>query len=56
MKKTQLLGVIRHILTFGGGYVAAKGFLPEPIIDEVIGALITLIGVAWSVAAPEKTN
>ena len=48
MKKDQLLGLVRHLLTFGGGYIVAKGWLTEPILAEATGALMTLIGVVWS--------
>ena len=54
MNQTQILGLIRHILTFGGGVLVAKGILDEGVATELVGALITLIGGVWSAAAPEK--
>lgn len=54
MNKEQVLGVVRHVLTFGGGYVVAKGFLDEATMTAVVGAIITLGGALWSVLAPEK--
>jgi len=27
MNKEKILGIVRHILTFGGGYAVAKGYL-----------------------------
>tara|TARA_B110000014_G_C19834369_1_gene432675 strand:+ start:219 stop:377 length:159 start_codon:yes stop_codon:yes gene_type:complete len=47
--KTKILGILRHVLTFGGGYIAAKGWLPEEAMPEVIGAVMTVIGTVWSV-------
>lgn len=44
----QYQGVLRHILTFAGGYVVAKGIITEEQLPEVIGAVITIGGLAWS--------
>jgi hypothetical protein len=50
-----ILGIIRHVLTFGGGYLVAKGYLDEASATEIVGALTTLIGVVWSgVAKSDK--
>lgn len=48
MNKEVILGFVRHILTFGGGYVAAKGVIDQAMVNEIIGAMMTLVGVAWS--------
>jgi len=50
----KILGLVRHVLTFGGGFLVAKGIIPEGMVDEVIGAVMTLIGIVWSASAPEK--
>ena len=50
MEKSVILGFVRHMLTFGGGYIAAKGIVDQALVSEAIGALITLIGVGWSFA------
>lgn len=55
MNKDAALGIIRHILTFGGGYVAAKGFADQAMVNEGIGALMTLIGIVWSVKAKKSS-
>ena len=55
MNKTKILGIIRHALTFGGGYVVAKGWVEEGNLTEVIGAVMTVIGTIWSIASPEKS-
>lgn len=54
MTKEQVLGVVRHLLTFVGGAVAAKGVISESQLFEISGAIVTLIGSIWSVA--EKRN
>lgn len=50
MNKQSILGIVRHILTFAGGYVAAKGIVDQAMVNEAIGAIMTIVGIAWSVA------
>jgi hypothetical protein len=50
MNKQSILGIVRHILTFAGGYVAAKGIADQAMVNEAIGAIMTIVGIAWSVA------
>lgn len=49
MNKDTILGVIRHILTFGGGYLVTKGFTDAATSDQIIGGVTALIGVVWSI-------
>lgn len=49
MNKETILGFIRHALTFGGGFIVAKDWLPADQLDVIIGSIITLIGAVWSV-------
>ena len=44
-----ITGIIRHLLTFGGGFLITKGVADSSTIDNGVGALITLIGVVWSI-------
>lgn len=53
--KEALLGFIRHILTFGGGFLASNGFITEGQIELAVGAIITLVGIAWSAFDKKKT-
>ena len=50
MNKQSILGIVRHILTFAGGYVAAKGIADQAMVNEANGAIMTIVGIAWSVA------
>ena len=54
MNKEQVLGIVRHILTFAGGLVVSKGMLDEATMTAVVGAVITIGGALWSILAPEK--
>lgn len=48
MTKEQVLGIVRHVLTFGSGFVIAKGWVDESVAGEAITALVGLTGVLWS--------
>jgi len=54
LTQTQVLGIVRHILTFGGGILVAKGLLDDGMVAEISGAVITLIGAIWSIVAKNK--
>jgi len=49
MSKEQVLGIVRHTLTFVGGILIVKGIATEAMTEEVIGAVITAIGTVWSI-------
>jgi hypothetical protein len=49
MKKEQILGIVRHSLTFVGGFLVMKGFTDETMVNEIVGATMTLIGGIWSI-------
>lgn len=54
MNKDQVMGLVRHGLTFIGGIILSKGLVEESTLTEIIGALSTLIGSIWSLI--EKTK
>jgi hypothetical protein len=49
MNKEQVLGIIRHALTFIGGIIIIKGMASEGMVGEAIGAVVTAVGAVWSV-------
>jgi hypothetical protein len=49
MNKEQVLGTLRHSLTFLGGLLVAQGLVDDTIVAELSGAIITLIGGIWSI-------
>lgn len=51
LTKEQLLGILRHTLTFVGGILITKGLIDEATATEIIGGVITLTGTIWSVLA-----
>lgn len=55
LSKEQVLGIVRHVLTFAGGIVLTQGLVDQTILDTVIGSSITLIGAIWSIVS-KRTN
>jgi len=49
LTKEQVLGIVRHALTFVGGIVVMKGLADESIVTEITGGVMTLVGAIWSV-------
>lgn len=54
MNKDGILGILRHVLTTFGGGLATKGYLDESSVGEIVGAIIVLIGAAWSIIEKRK--
>lgn len=54
MNKDQILGIIRHALTFVGGILVTKGLIDDGMVTELVGGAVTLIGGIWSVIAKTK--
>ena len=44
MNIDMILGLVRHLLTFGGGHLVAKGLVDESTMLEIVAAVITVIG------------
>ena len=51
LTKEQVLGIIRHTLTFVGGILITRGLLDETMVTELIGGAMTLTGAIWSIVA-----
>ena len=51
LTKEQVLGIVRHVLTFAGGIVVMKGWADESVVTEITGGVMTLVGAIWSIVA-----
>jgi hypothetical protein len=49
MKREQILGLVRHSLTFIGGIYVMRGIIQEQLAQEIVGGIVTAIGGIWSV-------
>jgi len=54
MKQEQALGILRHVLTFVGGVLMAKGVVTEGWVTDTVGAIMTLTGSIWSLVDKNK--
>jgi hypothetical protein len=48
MNTEIMMGFVRHALTLGAGLLIAKGYADESTVNEVVGAVMTLVGFGWS--------
>jgi hypothetical protein len=53
MKET-ILGVVRHILTAGGGFLTANGLATADEVNLIVGGLIAAFGLVWSILQKRK--
>ena len=49
VQKEQIMGLVRHGLTFIGGILVAKGLASEGQVMDMVGMLMTFVGTLWSV-------
>jgi hypothetical protein len=48
MKQEQVLGVLRHVLTFAGGILVMRGVIDQEVVSELIGGVLSIVGLVWS--------
>ncbi len=54
LTKEQLLGIVRHAVTFIGGILVMKGLIDDSLVQEILGGATTLAGSIWSVVDKNK--
>lgn len=54
LNQSVILGVVRHVLTFGGGFLTSNGMATEDDISAAVGAVVVLVGVVWSIVQKKK--
>ena len=54
LSREQLIGIVRHTLTFVGGVLVMKGLVDEATMTEITGGVLTLAGAIWSIIATSK--
>jgi hypothetical protein len=54
LTKEQVIGIIRHSMTFIGGLLLMKGIVDEALLSELTGGIITLVGTIWSIVEKNK--
>lgn len=48
MESEKILGLVRHVLTAAGGAFVILGWTDDGMVQEFVGAAMTLIGMIWS--------
>ena len=56
LMQSAIIALLRHLLTFIGGTLVAKGILDATALQEIIGALITLLSVGWMAVEKVKAK
>ncbi len=51
-----ILGQIRHLLTGFGGVLVGTGYVSGEEASTIVGALIALVGAAWSIFQKYRTQ
>lgn len=47
LMQSAIIALLRHILTFIGGTIVAKGLVTEEVMLELVGGLLTLLSTGW---------
>jgi positive regulator of sigma E activity len=47
LMQSAVIALLRHLLTFIGGTLVAKGILDSAALTEIIGAIISIVSVSW---------
>jgi len=55
LTKEQLLGIVRHAVTFIGGILVMKGLVDDSLVQEILGGVTTLAGAIWSIVDKNKS-
>ena len=54
--QSAVIALLRHLLTFIGGTLVAKGVIDTATLTEIIGAIITLLSVGWMAVEKVKAK
>jgi hypothetical protein len=50
------LGLVRHLLTLGAGFLASRGVIASSETEVMVGTGIGLVGIIWSIIDKKKTE
>lgn len=48
MSQDDILAILRHVLTTAGGALVTDGVLSASQLQDGVGAVIVIAGIAWS--------
>lgn len=56
MTADQFGGIVRHILTFGAGFIVAKGYVDASTATEIVASATALCITVWSMYTNRKSK
>ena len=56
MNVQEVMGVVRAVLSGVGGILVTKGFLGSSDVEIVVGAVVSVVTVVWSVLQKRGTT
>jgi hypothetical protein len=49
MNPALIFGIARHVLTIAAGALASRGVIGENETETLVGAVLALAGIGWSI-------
>jgi hypothetical protein len=56
MKRTIFLSAVRHFVTIAAGALATQGYIDGSQAEVLVGAVLGLAGIGWSVLEKSARN
>jgi hypothetical protein len=54
--RSMLLALLRHGLTTAGGALTTQGLASSDEVNQLAGAVITIVGIVWSIFEKRARN
>lgn len=56
MDMQTIMGLVRAVLAFGGGWAASKGYISNEDVTTITGAGLAMASAVWSIAHHSTAN
>ena len=56
MRLEFITSLVRHLMTFGGGWLSTAGYATQDDVSALTGGVVVLIGLIWSWLAKSDKN
>lgn len=50
----QVMGLVRHLLTTVAGIIVTNGYMDSEASVQIVGGIVALVGVVWSLLSNIK--
>lgn len=48
MNQAQLLSILRQVMLVGGGTLVSRGWFDAGTLNDLVGAVLIIVGAAWA--------